>query len=542
MSAALLNDPRFVSFVRERGMAGKEVTTEDFQSLVNEFQGNQAADTQRATEILSSISDPAPNAAAAESSFAPSSMDYNDLDALTGGSQRGPIMSTVEEVAAREQAQAAQQQAPAPEDPMQMFAQERIAPTIDTWRQKRSAINAREYKNTYAKKLDLDALDSLVARGITDLEGVGYWGPEQSAVYSNLREKEGAPAEEAFARTIQAKLNPAPSGQQEAVPVGNPKEALERVTKAQALMKEAPDDPRTKAIYEAELSNYERSSGVKAPTPVDELVGLKRNLDVIENAKRLNLPNIDVGGQSVSKGEYETAKTAISAQVNTLIASPNFQEALPVIDRYKFADSDEGKTAFEQAVLESGGFYKTPEGSIITPFKRYTSQDDEKKYNLLGDKGTKENPLPDKDDSPDILSTLARGERNMIESAINRGEDLSGSRFSPEVIEAVQKDMNESRVESALRSLYAGGSWMQAVGLDNPTIKKEDRSGTLGRTDNIEAAKFLDTLDPKLVTKVYEKANRFASSEFRNSDGTWSDKVDSPEKVLTRIRELANRR
>jgi hypothetical protein len=541
MSMAILNDPRFVSFTRERGVAGKEVTPEEFQTLVNEFQENQAANTQQATQMLSSISYPTPNAATAESSFAPESMDLNDLDVLTGGSRRNPIMSTVEEVAAQEQEQAMQQQAAAPtEDPMRMFAQERIAPIIDSWRQQRSAINTRG--NTFQRRMDNESLNGLVARGITDLESVGYWGPEQSTMYTALLEKEKAPAEEAFARTIQAKLNPAPSGQQEAMPAGNPKEALERVTKAQALVRENPEDPRTKAIYEAELANYERASGVKTPTPVDGLIGLQRNLDIINNAQRLNLPSIDIGGQTLTKGEFETQKTALLAQANTLIASPEFQEALPLIDKYKFEDSDKGKEDFEQAVLASGGFYRTAEGSIVTPFNRYSAQTKESKFNLLGDKGTKENPLPDTEDTPDILSTLARGERTMIESAINRGEDLSGSRFSPEVIEAVQKDMNESRVESALKSLYAGGSWMQAVGLDNPTIKKEDRSGTLGRTDNIEAAKFLDTLDPKLVTKVYEKANRFASSEFRNSDGTWSDKVDSPEKVLTRIRELANRR
>ncbi len=83
------------------------------------------------------------------------------------------------------------------------------------------------------------------------------------------------------------------------------------------------------------------------------------------------------------------------------------------------------------------------------------------------------------------------------------------------------------------------------VGFRNPNIKDQDMSGVLGRTEDPEAAEFLSKVDPEIVTRVYEKSSRLQgpnAQRFKNSDGTWSKKVDPPEEVLFRIRQLASRR
>jgi hypothetical protein len=70
-------------------------------------------------------------------------------------------------------------------------------------------------------------------------------------------------------------------------------------------------------------------------------------------------------------------------------------------------------------------------------------------------------------------------------------------------------------------------------------------SGVLGRTEDPEAAKFLSEIDPEVVKQVYEKADRlqgFSARGLKNEDGTWSQKVDTPDKVLSRIRALASKR
>jgi len=543
MADEILKDPRFAAFVQQRGLSRKQVTPEEFQGLVDEFQGAQTADTQKATQILASIPDPAPNAAAAGSSFAPASMAYNDLGVLTGGGRRDPIMSTVEEVTAQEQAQAAQQQAAVQEDPKLVFTRERVLPAIDQLRQRRSAITTGQFKNTYERKMANDALDGLVARNITDLEKVGYWGPEQSLLYSTIKEKEEAPAEEAFYRTINAMQNPA-SSQGPSISSADANKALEVATQNyESTVRFAdanPDDPKAKAAVVSANKAVEvarEKAGLSSkPDMFADYQSISRNTAILRNAQNNNRPSIIIDDEVITEDMYDDRLLGLQARLGTYESTPDFIESRPQLK----LDDFESKEAWQTAVREAGGVYRDEEGRLVTP-QLFADQAKKDSFKRFRTNNTPATGNPPEGNAP----SLARGEENMIRSMIEKGEDLTNTRFTPEVVESVRSKMDDEQVERALRKLYAGNSWMSMVSLRNPSIPDEDMSGVLGRTNDPEAAEFLSKVDPEIVTRVYEKTGRLQGPNakgFKNSDGTWSKKVDPPEEVLFRVRQLASTR
>ncbi len=435
MSAEILKDPRFVSFVRKRGVAGKEVTAEEFQGLVDEFQGAQTVDTQKATQIFAGMPDPTPNAAAAGESFAPTSMDYNDLGILTGASRRDPIMSTVEEVAAQEQDQAAQQKVAEQDDPMLVFTRERVMPAIDQWRQKRSAISTGQFKNTYERKMANDSLDGLVARNITDLEGVGYWGPEQSAMYSTFIEKEKAPPEEAFARTVNAKLNP---DEQRGVAVSSAdanemfKTATQKYDTAVRYAEMNPEDPKARAAVESARKVVEatqKQAGLSTELDMfTDYQSILRNATILRNAQKDNIPSIIIDGETLTEDTYDAALSGIQAKLGTYEATPEFVEGRPQLKKNDFNTKEE----WQAAVREAGGIYRDEEGRLITP-QRFADQAKKDSFKRFRTNDAPATVDPPEENAP----SLTRAEENMIRRMIEKGEDITNTKFAPtpEVVE-----------------------------------------------------------------------------------------------------------
>lgn len=540
-------DDGFKSFIRQRGLSGREVDVSEVQALYDEFSGTQAQATQQATSLLSSIPDPTPNAtaAAADTSFTGPQMDLNDMSVLTGGPQRGPIASVVEQAAQEEAAAAAQPPQPTMEDELRMFAQERVAPVIDNLRQQRARINSTTYKNTYAKKLDLDAVGVKVAQNITALESAGVWGPTESTMYRSLIEDEKAPPEEALARTFNAKLNPPTQNQGNSVANPAAREALENaagvLATTQKVYEMNPEDPDARRAYSGAWQDYkaiQKEAGLSSePNLMEDYRETRKKLDTLRNAQTERIPAIIVDGQTVTEDQYDQAILGLQAQLGTFEASPDFRNAVPQIDETSFDDPEK----FKAAIQEAGGIYRDKSGRLVTP-QRF--EEEQKKARFTTFKPKENEPTPEV--APTSQSAdIPVGVKNMIRRMIQEGQDLTNTRFSPETISAVREEMNEEQIESALRSLYAGNSWASQIGLRNPMIKDEDLSGVLGRTDDAEAAKFLSEIDPEMVKRVYEKADRlqgFSARGLKSEDGTWSQKVDTPEKVLSRIRALASKR
>ena len=254
------------------------------------------------------------------------------------------------------------------------------------------------------------------------------------------------------------------------------------------------------------------------------------------NAQRDRLPAIIIDGKTVTENQYDAVIPEYQAKLGTYEASPAFLEAVPVIDKNTFKD----QKAFIKAVQAAGQIYRDSSGRLVTP-QRFEEEEKKARFKTFKAQQNEVVPSPEADKPKEIPV----GEKNMIRYAIEKGDDLTNTRFTPEMIATVREEMNEEQIEGALRSLYAGNSWASKVGLRNPTIKDEDMSGMLGRTDDPEAAKFLSDIDPETVKRVYEKADRlqgFSARAYKNSDGAWSPKVDTPDMVLSRIRKLASQR
>lgn len=259
------------------------------------------------------------------------------------------------------------------------------------------------------------------------------------------------------------------------------------------------------------------------------------------NAQRERIPSIIIDGKTITENEYDNVIPTYQAQLGTYEASPDFRNAVPQIDETSFNDPEQ----FKVAIQEAGGIYRDKSGRLVTP-QRF--EEEQKKARFTTFKPKENEPAPVA--APEAGATvdgLSRAQNNMIRRMIQEGKDSTNTNFkpTPEMIASVREEMNEEQIESALRSLYAGNSWASQIGLRNPTIKDEDLSGVLGRTDDPEAAKFLSEIDPEVVKRVYEKADRlqgFSARGLRSEDGTWSQKVDTPDKVLSRIRALASKR
>jgi hypothetical protein len=387
-----------------------------------------------------------------------------------------------------------------------------------------------------------DALDGLVARNITDLEAVGYWGPEQSSMYSTFIEKEKAPPEEAFARTVNAAMNPA-AKQGVALSGADANELLKTATQtydsAVRFFEANPDDPSAKAAVESAgkaVQTAQKQTGLSTePDLIAEYSKTLGTLETLRNAQKERIPALKINGETVTEDQYDDRIVGLQVDLGTFHASPEFRANRPQITK-------KGKTPeeFEAAVTAANGIYFDEEGQLVTP-KLFEERQKGSPFKRFRPKDAVVTPAPQTEDAP----ALAAGEKNMIRRMIMEGEDLTNTRFSPEVVASVQGEMEDEQVERALRRLYAGNSWASMVGLRNPNIKDQDMSGVLGRTNDPEAAKFLSGINPEIVTRVYEKTGRLQGPNakgFKNSDGTWSKKVDPPEEVLFRIRQLASAR
>ena len=543
----------FKSLLRQRGLAGKEIDVAEVQNLYSEVSGAQTKDTRQATDLFASMPDPTPNASAmGANTFAGSAptmdLTVDDADVLTGRSvQRDPIMSTVQEVSQAEaQEMEARSQGPSMEDQIRTFGQERLLPVVEDLRSQRDRINSTKYRNSYEKKFALDALEGKAARNITKLEEAGLWGSAESATYRSLIEEEKSTPEEALLRTFNAKMNPQVQAQGSGAVSDDAlvrlKSASEVMAVTQKSLDIAPDDPEARRAHAGAVANYNRvqkEAGLSSgPDLMEAYRETNRNLSIIKNARDSEVPSIILDGEVVTNDAYDQAALVLQSQLGTYESSPDFQEQVPILDKKKFKTAEE----WTSAVKTAGGVYRDAEGRLVTP-ERFAKE--EKKARFAQFKADPAEATPVVTAEGKVDSGIGRGEKTMIRRMIEDGQDLSKTRFSPEEVASVRQELNDGQIENALRSLYAGNSWASAVGLRNPMIKDEDLSGVVGRTDDPDAAKFLSEIDPETIKRVYEKTGRLqglSAGGLKNSDGTWSEKVDSPDKVLSRIRALASTR
>lgn len=536
-------DSGFRAFIRQKGLAGKEVDVDQVRALYDEFGGSQAQATKQATSLLAGIPDPTPNAtaAASDTSFTTPRMDLTDMTALTGGS-KDPIMSTVQQVTQQEQ-QAAEQEAPQ-EDPVGIFYRERVAPVINNFRQRRQQTDNNPKLNSYEKRMALGAINSDIEANVSNLQEAGVFGEPELNYYRSLTEDKELPREEALFRTFQFKMSPKEQTQGGVVLNEQNNKAMDLATKnyesAVRFAEANPEDVAAQAAVKDAakvVRTLQQSSGISTePDLIGEYRQTRKTVESLMNAQRERIPAIIVDGKTVSENEYDDAIAGYQARLGTYEASPDFRNAVPVIDIKTFKNPSE----FTAAVQAAGGVYRDSSGRLVTP-QRFEEEQKKERFKTFKPPANEVAPATEADKPKEI----SVGEKNMIRYAIEKGEDLTNTRFSPEMIATVREEMNEEQIEGALRSLYAGNSWASKVGLRNPTIKDEDMSGMLGRTDDPEAAKFLSGIDPETVKRVYEKADRlqgFSARAYKNEDGTWSQKVDTPDMVLSRIRKLASQR
>lgn len=541
------------ALIRQRGLAGKEIDVSEVQDLYNESSGAQAKSTRQATNMFASMPDPTPNASAmGANTFAGTAptmdLTVSDADMLTGRSmQRDPIMSTVQEVnQAEAQEMEAQNQAPSMEDQMRAFGQERLLPVVQDLRSQRDRINSTKFRNSYEKKFALDALEGKAARNITKLEEAGLWSSAESATYRSLIEEEKSTPEEALMRTFNAKMNP-PAQAQGSGNVSDDalvrlKGAAEVMAVTQKSLDIAPDDPEARRAHAGAVANYNRvgkEAGLSSgPDLMEAYRETNRNLSIIKNARTSEVPSIILDGQVVTNDGYDQAALVLQSQLGTYESSPDFLEQVPTLDETKFKTTDEWTSAIKAA----GGIYRDPKGRLVTP-ERFAKEEEKARFTQF--KSAAAAPATTAPVAEQSEGGLSRADNNLIRRMIQEGRDSTNTNFkpTPEMISTVQGEMNDEQIESALRSLYAGNSWASAVGLRNPMIKDADLSGVVGRTDDPDAAKFLSGIDPETVKRVYEKTGRLqglSAGGLKKSDGTWSEKVDSPDKVLSRIRALAS--
>ena len=538
-------DSEFKAFIRQKGLAGKEVDVDQVRALYDEFGGSQAQATEQATSLFAGIPDPTPNAtaAASDTSFTAPRMDLTDMTALTGGS-KGPIMSTVEQVTQQEQ-EAAQQEAPQ-EDPVGIFYRDRVVPVIKNFRQRRQQTDNNPELNSYEKRMALGAINSDIEANVSNLQEAGVFGDQELNYYRTLTtEDKELPREEALFRTFQFKMSPQKQQSQGGI-VANEQtgKMLDNATKiydsAVRFAEANPENPAAVAAVESASKAVQAAQKQTGISPDRDLMGeykdVRRNVETLYNAQTDNIPAIIIDGQEIGAENYDEAIKGFQARLGTYEASPDFRNAVPVIDENKFKDPKD----FIAAVQAADQVYRDSSGRLVTP-QRFEEEEKKARFKTFKAQQNEVVPPPEADRPKGIPV----GEKNMIRYAIEKGDDLTNTRFTPEMIATVREEMNEEQIEGALRSLYAGNSWASKVGLRNPTIKDEDMSGMLGRTDDPEAANFLSGIDPETVKRVYEKADRLqgvSARAYKNSDGSWSSKIDTPDMVLSRIRKLASKR
>ena len=544
-------DDGFKTLLRQKGYAGrKDVSVEELEALYIDYSGKQEQDTKVATNLLSSVAaDPAPYTGAMANQDTFQGDQSFDLTQMNNQGGSGPIFSTVQavdeqEALRRQQAEQAAAQ-PDPNDEFRMVVQERLLPAIDAIKQQRVA--ASREQNTWKRKMNLEQVDQLAATRINDLVASGVINSQEAdLIQGRADESKGLTYEESLRRFLFDRMNPQQQQAEAGVSVDPQtsealKVAVDVYKAAESAAELRPDDPSARRAAEdayRTVQNVKRKAGLSVDAnPVEDYKKVLRDVKFLQNAQNDDLPRVTLNDQVIEGDNYGDALLGLQTQLGTIMASPEFREKLPVIDKTSFENPED----FQKAVRDAGQLYLDENGQVVTP-DTFTGK--EKKARFTTFKPRENEPTPDAAPT-EQQADIPVGEKNMIRRMIQEGQDLTNTRFSPETISAVREEMNEEQIESALRSLYAGNSWASQIGLRNPMIKDEDLSGVLGRTDDPEAAKFLSEIDPEVVKRVYEKADRlqgFSARGLKSEDGTWSQKVDTPDKVLSRIRALASKR
>lgn len=529
-----LNDPQFREFYKQRGLQGKRVSRAEAQALWEEYSGKQTAATQQATRMFSSLPEATPNTAAAASAFTPEQMDYNDLDVLTGRGQQNPVIAAAN---ASPDPQPAPPQSAPPANRFRSFAESQLLPQIERWRQQRDQVISGKYKSTSAQRMDLDKIDMEVETAISRLDSLNEWDPTSRSLYKSAITEEGAPKIEAFSRIINSRLK-TPQGQSGVAGQTNTERAeLSKglQTRLDSLVKAAelrPDDQNIRqeiGVVTSQMASL-TSDEERTAAQLGNLFQRTNELRSLRNAKKQGAPII-FRGQPLPPDQFDDTIAAVGTEVNTYLASPDVLSALPTIKKEDFPDNPAG---YEAAIQKTGGIYKDEGGNLVTA-DIFEAQEKEERFRRF----TKDRAVKDE---PATQSEIPTGDRLVIRRMIEAGKDLANTRFSEDTIKRVREEMEDEQVLSALNSLYADNSWAGKIGMVAPTVDRNNMSGIRGRTDDVEAAKFLSTLPPEVVTRVYERSNRLqgsSASGFKNEDGTWSNKVDPPEEVLFRVRSIA---
>lgn len=535
-----LNDPQFKEFYRQRGLQGKRVSRAEAQALWAEYSGKQTAATQQATRMFTSLPEATPNATAASSAFTPEQMDYNDLDVLTGRGQQNPVIAAAN---ASPDPQPASAQATPPADRFRGFAESQLLPQVERWRQQRDQVINGKYKTTSAQVMDLNKIDMEVETAISRLQSLNEWDAGAQSMFENATAKGGTPKVEAFYRIIDSRLK-TPQGQSGVAGQTNTERAeLSKglQTRLDSLVKAAelrPDDPNIQqeiGVVTSQLASL-TSEDEKKGALLSDLYNRTNELRSLRNAKKQGAPII-FRGQLLPVEDFDSTIETVGAEVNTYLSSPDVIDALPTIKMADYPNSEDNSAAWEEAVRKAGGIYKDENGDVKTA-DIFEAQEKAERFRRF----TKERVAKDEQTEQPSIPT---GDKLVIRRMIEQNKDLSNTRFSEETINRVREEMEDEEVLSALNSLYADNSWVGKLGMVAPTVDRNNMSGIRGRTENIEAATFLNTLPPEVVTRVYENANRLqgsSASAYKNEDGTWSKKVDPPEEVLYRVRSIAAKR
>ncbi len=215
MNASVLDvarsDPSFRQFYNSKGVpSGQKATPESIavlEALYAEYAGQQQEATQQATQLLDSVATPTP-VATPNADMGGSDFGAGDgFGLVPSGEPINPVVATAQQVAdptpapAREQAPVDQQNL------FRTFAETQIAPQIETWRDRRNAINNGNYRSVAAKQQDLKLVDDEIDEAITGLQLRNYWSPQAQGQY--LEElKAGTNKVDAFTRSLNSVLQP----------------------------------------------------------------------------------------------------------------------------------------------------------------------------------------------------------------------------------------------------------------------------------------------------------------------------------------------
>lgn len=501
MSNAILNDPGFKSFVRQRGVAGKEVTPEEFQILVDEFQGSQAAATQQATQVLQAV--PAtPNADEASRVSYP----QTEFDLLSGRKQDNPVVEFADSVEDEPVQPAARAQEP---EDLRGFYQQ-LLPVVDNYRARRASIEGdKNYRSVSARMSDLAALDNRLETEITNLQRENRWDPRLDSLIKAEVER-GVPKVEAVAR------------------------AFNRYASEDDSLGAAQGVPSTDERFN--LAEYKRTVG--EGTPVAEAGGAfmsnqawtKLGRDVYETPRGM----IDAATEAVKSAKIDDENAPATVENNLRVVESGF-------DYWRRSEPQRLKLARE--VLGD----RAEDTNDLTELKRSMSDSQAVKYKrLLNEAG-----LP----NPEIIPVVTKGPGALNNEEILRRVQLASQMDVPLLEVSYDEKTGSPLVESVRMNPTVVASYMRTYGpkdepeeedrltrlqkiIDDPDAPLADRAqaeaalskarqpGLVGSV--VSAVGGLLKSDPELsqLQAEYENlANSVFDPPFRQSGYTWRSKV-----------------